>query len=129
MRWLRTSRKIVPWLVGLFMVAQFAGVVPFREAFPSAAVGHTHAHEHAAGVSDTHKHANDGAAHHHHDDDASTPGDECCALHSFAAIVPAVLTAAIAAAVGKPLEDRRLENIAGITPSRLDRPPRTLPLI
>jgi hypothetical protein len=112
------------------MVAQFAGVVPFREAFPSAPAGHTH--EHAVHLDDTHthKHASSGAAHHHHDGGANAPGDQCCALHSFfAAIVPVVLTPTFAGVLGPPLEARQPENMAGIGPGRIDRPPRTLLLI
>jgi len=131
MTWRRTTRKFVPWLIGLLVVAQFAGVVPFRQAFASPSVSHTHLHEHAERVdgSVAHTHMGDGATHRHDTGDAAAPSDKCCALHGLIAIVPVVITAALVVLVGKPLEDRRLQNFTGITPGRLDRPPRTLLLI
>jgi len=35
-----TIRTLVPWLIGLFVVAQLAGVVPFRQAVAWDAPSH-----------------------------------------------------------------------------------------
>jgi hypothetical protein len=131
MTWRRTTRKLVPWLIGLLVVAQFAGAVPFRQAFASPSVSHTHVHEHAERGVDAivHTHMGDGATHRHDIGDAAAPSDKCCSLHGLIAIVPVVITAVLVVLVGKPLEVRPPQNFTGITPGRLDRPPRTLLLI
>ena len=37
-KWLRTLRRFVPFLIGLFMVAQLAGVVSSEEMHPDAGI-------------------------------------------------------------------------------------------
>ena len=114
-----TIRTLVPWLIGLFVVAQLAGVVPFRQAVAWDApshlgnmLGHDH---HAAGHSD----------HHHHriiDSEGA-----CCGLHAFlTGILPGVAAAAPAGLTRARLAMISEDRLAGIDPSLPDRPPRPL---
>jgi hypothetical protein len=123
MRWFRTIAGFVRMLVAAFVIAQFAGVVssPLASAhtFADAVASHNH-HEHAQ-----HHGHHDGAA--DQVDRSEDRIDACCALHAyFAGVLPApihveplVLTAQRLAA---PLTDDSI----GITPGRLDRPPKPL---
>ncbi len=122
MQWLRTIRRFVRVLAALFVVAQFAGVVPSPlasvQASSGVAVAHMH-HHHAdqpgsGSISDSH----DSKSLKHH-------VDPCCGLHAFfTGVLPALI-------VVDPIDPphRRLsvsldDVVVGIDPGRLDRPPR-----
>jgi hypothetical protein len=132
-RRLRTLRRFVPFLIGLFMVAQLAGVVSFDDAHAHAAVAASaepHPADHAA-----HQHARAGEHHHGHDGmghaidhgfgDGSVAG-HCCALHAFlVGVAPPVLISLLAnLGRGERLEVGS-DLFTGLTGSRLDRPPRS----
>ncbi len=119
----RTLRRFVPWLVGLFLVAQLAGIVPrAAHALPDAmpAAGHAH-HQHA------HDYADDRTTRHHHDDQGANLADQCCALHLLTAVVP-LLAAAIPAdiAAGSLLAGSG-PRVTGVGGDLLYRPPRSHP--
>jgi hypothetical protein len=126
---LRTIRALVPWLVGLFVVAQLAGVVPVREASASHSLiqlgGHVHDHGKAAGQS----------GHHHHDHGMHDHGmvdldGACCALHALLiGIIPQELGTAPVNFARAALTMISEAPLAAIHPGRLDRPPRPSPLI
>jgi len=133
MDWLRTIPGLVPLLTGLFVVAQFAGVVPSRVAHASPVVGHPAAHVHAVHVHGNHVHKHAGSAHDdcpgHEQGSADLPGapdSECCALHGLAAIVPVVVVAVPIGTIGERMADCRTGKVTGLGPGRLDRPPKSL---
>lgn len=121
----RTMQRLVPWLIGLFLVAQFAGIVP-RVPFakPSATVvalqlhkQHQPAHDH----SDQNK-----TQHHHPADQSGGITDECCALHLLTAVVSVPVTSVPADVAGEPQSEMSAHSFAGADPSLLYRPPRSL---
>ncbi len=119
MAWCRTIRGLVPWLIGLFLVAQLAGVVPFEYIHPTPGLAHAAAHEHEHGI----------AGHTHHHDGTKQDGavaDQCCALHSLAGVVPLVIMAILSDPIGERLSAEPTDRVSGIGPGRLDRPPRSL---
>jgi hypothetical protein len=121
MRWFRTIRGFVRLLVGLFLVAQLAGVVssPRATAHPIADAAVVHSHEDLA----HHQHGS-GAAHHH---DGGKLADTCCALHAyFAGVMPPAVAVTTATVVGERLAARPDDQFPGVPPGRLDRPPRPL---
>ena len=123
MAWFRTKQRLVPWLIGLFLVAQLSGVVPrLVHAQPSviATATHTldqHTHGHA-GHTQSHKHDNG--------QPSSNLADQCCALHLLVGVVPFVVTAVSIEPLVEPLLDVSTPKAGGIAPHRLDRPPRSL---
>jgi hypothetical protein len=118
-------RMLRYWLLGLYVVAQAVGVVPLMydhtlniyETTPVA--GHVHIHL----ASET---GQPDADHHH-----GLLGfhDQCCALHSLSGPLPLVLALALAESVGNPLPPVKLIALVSWHPARLDRPPKSLPLI
>jgi hypothetical protein len=132
MQWFRTKARATKLLVALFLVAQFAGVVPSplwqAHAAAGAAVAHPSQHHsdgrHAGGHQADYRH--DACA--HPDTGACTDhADYCCALHAFfAGILPPA--AAIENAVVAPEALRPAVSSAalGLHPGRLDRPPKPL---
>jgi hypothetical protein len=120
MAWCRTFRGLVPWLTGLFLVAQLAGVVPFESIHPTPGLAHTATHDHGHGTAG-HTHEHDGTK-----QDAAI-ADKCCALHSLVGVVPPVIAAILSDPIGERLLAEPSDRVSGIGPDRLDRPPRSLP--
>jgi len=121
MKWFRTIPNFVRLLVGLFLVAQLAGVVssPRASAQPMPDAGMVHSHQDRA-----HHHDGSGAPHHH---DGGNLADTCCALHAyFAGVMPPIVAMAAESVVGERLALRFDHQRAGVPPGRLDRPPRPL---
>jgi hypothetical protein len=120
MLWLRTIRRFVRVLAALFVVAQFAGVVPSPLASTQAGSGgattHMH-HHHADGV---------GAISHSHDSKSVKHHvDPCCGLHAFfTGVLPAVIVVDPVDLVHQQLSAGLTDVVVGIEPGRLDRPPR-----
>lgn len=120
---LRALPGFIRLLVGLFLVAQLAGVVssPRASALPLAGNVDSRLHHHHA-----HEHGNQTAPHTHHDRAAALM-DTCCALHAyFAGVLPPTVSFAIASARGDALSIGADDLILGLPPGRLDRPPRPL---
>jgi hypothetical protein len=117
--------RTIPWfirlLVGLFMVAQFAGVVssPRASALPVAAALASHGDgEHAQ------NHADHGQPQHHH---TGSLADTCCGLHAcFAGVLPPLAAVATECAMGEPMAAFADNLTLGLSGGRLDRPPRPL---
>ena len=124
MIWFRTMQRFVPWLVGLFLVAQLAGIVPRAayaqpEAMTAAAPAH---HQHA------HDHSDDAAPRHHHDDDqGANLADQCCALHLLNAVVQLVAAAIPAEVAAGSLLGASGPSVSGTGGDLLYRPPRSHP--
>jgi hypothetical protein len=130
MNWLRTIRGLVPLLTGVFVVAQFAGVVPFRVAHASPVVAHHVNSVHVHGEH-LHKHADsthDNCPGHEHGSAElpGAPGTECCALHGLAAIVPVVVVAVPIGTIGERIADCQTDKVTGVGTGRLERPPKFL---
>jgi hypothetical protein len=130
MRWFRTINGLVPWLVGLLLVAQLGGAVAFDRAGVGMAglstsvhaQGHQHAtqaHEHAA-IDDS------GSSDDHCAKPAGALADQCCALHLLAGVLPPPLAAHVLSALGESLTPAPAGRVAGLGPDALDRPPKSL---
>jgi hypothetical protein len=130
---LRTFRRIVPFLIGLFMAAQLAGVVSLEESHGSpgiAAATEHHPADHAAylAYSGDHHHGHGGVdtATHHGLGGGGVVGP-CCALHAFlVAVAPIVLIAPVVMFGRGERLDIGAEVFTGLAAKRLDRPPRSL---
>jgi hypothetical protein len=119
MKWLRTIPRFVRLLIGLFLVAQLAGVVSSPRAsaqpMPDATAQHSHQH---------HGHHDDSGTASHHGDHGNL-ADSCCALHAyFAGVMPPVVAVKTATVVGERLAAGPDGQSRGVPPGRLDRPPR-----
>jgi len=114
-RWLRT------WLVGLFALAQIAGVSPLIYEHTLDVLGEAHhGCDHARIASDA-----PDADHHHGILDAH---DQCCALHALAGPLPAAADVALANPLSVRMAPATLVALADADPGRLDRPPKPMPL-
>jgi hypothetical protein len=127
---LRTIPGFVRLLVGLFLVAQFAGVVssPRSSAMPLATASAAHDPSHYAHDLADHMQSHpDRGKPHDHRDHGGTLADTCCALHAyFAGVLPSVIAIATEGIIGEPLSVAPDNGAAGVSPGRLDRPPRPL---
>jgi hypothetical protein len=123
MKWLRTIRRFVRVLAALFVVAQFAGVVPSPLASVQASSGataHTHRH-HAEG---------DGAISHSHEGKSANHTDPCCGLHAFfTGVLPAVVVVDPVDLPHQQISIGLADVVVGIDPGRIDRPPRPFAMI
>jgi hypothetical protein len=125
MPFVRTIRCLRASLLGLFVVAQVAGVVPLMydhtlniyETTPVAAHGHRLANPTVA---------HPDADHHHGLLDLH---DQCCALHTLAGPLPRVLDAAPAHFVSVRIVPTEAIALTGRKPDLPDRPPKPVPLI
>jgi hypothetical protein len=125
MPFVRTIHYFRACLLGLFVVAQVAGVVPVM-------------YEHILNVYETvpiaaHQHrlvnptvANPDADHHHGLLDFH---DQCCALHTLAGPLPHGLDVTPAHSVSVHIVSAEVIAITGGSPSLPDRPPKPVPLI
>ena len=135
MKRLRTLRRFVPFLIGLFMVAQLAGVVSSEEMHPDAGIAVAAADQAVDHAAHQHGHAGENHHHSHHGTggaiDHGLAGNgvagQCCALHAFmVGMVPMVLTTpTVAFRRGEQLEIDG-DRFTGLGANRLDRPPRSL---
>jgi hypothetical protein len=123
--------RTIPWftrlLVGLFLAAQFAGVVssPRANALPAAAADMARTHHHAQGGPED-GHADPGKLHDHHDHGLNL-ADTCCALHAyFSGVLPPVIAIETESVTGQSLSIRPDSLAPGVPRGRLDRPPRPL---
>jgi hypothetical protein len=123
MQRLRTIGCFVRVLAALFVVAQFAGVVP--SPVTTAQAGSSIA---AAPVHHHHHHADQGAgtnSHSHESKNTKHQVDPCCGLHAFfTGVLPgAVVVDPVDVSDQRP--SVRLDDVVvGIDPHRIDRPPR-----
>ncbi len=125
--------RTIPWftrlLVGLFLVAQFAGLVsaPRANALPmTVAASQARASQMDGSELHHHMHNDQGGLHDSHDH-GGNPADTCCALHACCAgVLPPVVAIATETAAGEPLCVRPDDLAPGEPRDRLDRPPRPL---
>jgi hypothetical protein len=120
MQRLRTIRRFVRVLAALFVVAQFAGVVPspLSSAPVGSGVAAAHTHHHHADGADAISHSHDSKSAKHH-------ADPCCGLHAFfTGVLPAAIILDPVDAPHQQLSAGLDDMVVGVDPSRLDRPPR-----
>jgi hypothetical protein len=122
MSYARTIRWLRTWLVGLFALAQIAGVSPLiyehtLNVFDAAQTGVDHGDVSPAAPD---------ADHHHGILDVH---DQCCALHTLAGPLPDVADVALTIRVSVRMAPAALVALADTEPARLDRPPKLMPLI
>jgi hypothetical protein len=119
-------RRLGPWLLGLFVIAHLAGVVPLLGTH----VQHVFIGGHFAATQSTaidhHNRHGAGAGHHHNTDTDRL--DQCCAVHLLlTAVVPIESAANRNDSLGAPIPLLALSELVGTDATRLDRPPK-LPL-
>jgi hypothetical protein len=120
---LLAKRRLGPWLLGLFLIAQIAGVVPVM--FDHT----THLFESQPAVVDTHDHSAAGP-HGDHRHGTSDIQDECCALHHhLAGVVPLTIAAPAFSLAAAPSVAPPLRALASADPALLERPPKSLSVI
>ena len=118
MQQLRTIRGFVRALVGLFLLAQLAGVVPFESAAADASVAPSHRHLHHA----SHQAHTTAPLGHSH---PSGHADDCCALHAFfAGVLPSIAAVEHAKLTGVRIGPDLAQGSIRSATSRLDRPPK-----
>ncbi len=123
---MRTMRRLVLLLVGLFLIAQLAGVVPRLAvaqagAKVAAQAHHQPSHDHAGqNHSDCSKSQN-----HHPGEQHGNVADQCCALHLLTGVILPIDTAVPADRLAQSLVQESAAAIAGIAAHPLDRPPRS----
>jgi hypothetical protein len=123
-------RRFGRWLLGLFLIAQLAGVVPLVTVH----LEHAIASEQDA-AADSGDGAGVGHAHHHHvhhgsgphDHGASDPNDQCCTLHHhLAGVLPEGAPARVADLVVAAIVAPRPAPLVPADPGLLERPPKLL---
>jgi hypothetical protein len=126
--------RTIPWftrlLVGLFLVAQLAGMVssPRADTMPLTAAGASQADTPKMDASHGHHHHAQGHGGHSMPcGHVGSPADSCCALHAcFAGLLPLAVAIAVETAAGESLSTGRDDLARGAPGDRLDRPPRPL---
>jgi hypothetical protein len=127
---LRTKRRFGSWLLGLFLIAQFAGVVPLVTIH----LEHVIASAQDAAVDFGSAGAVSRAHHHHvhhgsgpHDHGASDPNDQCCTLHHhLAGVLPHAASAEAAPLVIAAIVSLPPAPLMAADPGQLERPPKFL---
>ncbi len=122
---LRRLQRLAACLVAMFLIAQFAGVVP-RTAVAqpgAAAAASSHSFQQHA-----HQHSDHDKVRQQKADDHGNIADQCCALHLLAGVVPLVIAATRADLASTALTLAPADSEAGIGARPLYRPPRPLSL-
>jgi hypothetical protein len=122
MQWLRTITSFVRVLVALFVITQFAGVVPSplasAEAYAGAVALHVQ-HQHLHLLPDQRESAD------RHSNPSGGHVDRCCALHAFfAGLLPSLVAIETTTPPAQQLLAHLAESRVGIVLGRLDRPPK-----
>jgi hypothetical protein len=120
---LQTMRRLAPWLVGLFVFAQVAGVVPLMAA-------HTlHVFESKQVVADDDDVLAVGprGAHHHHG--IADLNDQCCTFHHLAGVLGYVLAVSPVSFAQIVVRSFAPNVLIAADPIPPERPPKSLSLI
>jgi hypothetical protein len=123
---LQTMRRfspLGPWLLGLFLLAQLAGVVPVM--FDHA----VHVFESQPAVSSAHDHSAPGR-HGDHRHGIGDVKDECCSLHHhLAGVLPFTVRVTSFSLAARPMLVAPARALASADPILLERPPKSSSLI
>jgi len=120
-------RRFGPWLLGLFLLAQAAGVMPLigihiQHAFEneqdiaadlSQSGKITHVHYHHS--------RHDGGQHEH---SSADPYDQCCTLHNHLAGVVSIASTLTQRGFTASRVEARPRSLVGTDPGALERPPK-----
>jgi hypothetical protein len=120
---LQTMRRFGPWLLGLFLIAQLAGVVPvmFHHA--------VHVFESQPAVASAHDHGAPGR-HGDHRHGIADVKDECCSLHHhLAGVLPFTVRAVSISFAAVLMVAPPARALASADPVLLERPPKSSSLI
>lgn len=121
----RTMRRCAPWLLGLFVIAQAAGVVPLlalhaADAFEQAGTQLNLVKARAPAT----------PLHHEHQGNGGDVRDECCAVHHhLAGVLPHPLDAVAIAFVAARMSAPGIAPVETAIPNLPDRPPKLLSLV
>jgi hypothetical protein len=126
------ARRWGGWLLGLFLIAQFAGVVPLVTVHLEHAIASEQDAAADSGDGLAAGHAESHAHHHHvhhgsgpHDHGASDPNDQCCTLHHhLAGVLPEAAPARAADLVVAAIVALPLALLVPADPGLLERPPK-----
>ena len=118
-------RLLRRWLLGLYIVAQVAGIVPlmYNHALNIVETTPVAVHVHIRLASHT---AQPDADHHHGLIDFH---DQCCTIHSLSGPLPPAVSATFVETTAMPVSPAELIALVSWHPARLDRPPKFLPLV
>jgi Protein of unknown function (DUF2946) len=127
-------RRFGRWLLGLFLIAQLAGVVPLVTVHLEHAIASEQDAAADSGEGATAVHAVSHAHHHHvhhgsspHDHGASDPNDQCCTLHHhLAGVLPGLAPAGVAGFVVATVVALLPTPLVPADPGLLERPPKLL---
>jgi len=120
---LQIKRRFGPRLLGLFLVAQLAGVVPVM--FDHA----VHVFESQPVLADAHDHSAPGR-HGDHRHGIGDVKDECCSLHHhLAGVLPFTVRVASFNLIARPMLVPPTRALASADPILLERPPKSSSLI
>jgi hypothetical protein len=120
-------RRAGPWLLGLFLLAQAAGVLPLI----SIHLQHTYASEQDV-VADLAEAGNVSHPHHHHahrgqeqhEHGTTDPGDQCCTLHHHLAGMLSVALLAAASHPSSHIVPAPLQRVVSAERALLEKPPK-----
>jgi hypothetical protein len=116
---LDAKRRFRPWLLGLFLIAQIAGVVPVM--FDHAG----HVFESQPALADAHDHSAP-SRHGDHRHGIGDMKDECCCLHHhLAGVIPVTMPIAVFTLIAVLLVAPPSRTIASADPILLERPPKS----
>jgi hypothetical protein len=120
---LHAKRRFGPWFLGLFLIAQIAGIVPVM--FDHA----VHVFESQPALADAHDHSAPGR-HGDHRHGVEDVKDECCALHHhLVGVIPFVAPAVAFSPPASPFVAPPLRTLASADSVLLERPPKDSSLI
>jgi hypothetical protein len=115
---IQIMRRLGPWLLGLFLIAQIAGVAPLFSA-------HTHhifeSKQIVAADNDVVV-ADQRGAHHHHG--LADLNDQCCAFHHLTGVLPYGLDADRIGFTGTAIVAAPTRALAAADPILIERPPK-----
>jgi hypothetical protein len=127
-------RRLGRWLLGLFLIAQLAGVVPLVAVHLEHAIASEQDAAADSGDVGDPAHAVIHVHHHHvhhgggpHDHGASDPNDQCCTLHHhLTGVLPAAAPARAADLVVAAIVALPPAPLVPADPGLLERPPKHL---
>ena len=120
---LHTTRRFAPWLIGLFMFAQIAGVVPLI----SSHTLHVFESKQVVADEDGIQAIGPGGTRHHHS--IADLNDQCCAFHHLAGVLVYELTVVAVSFTRIAIVSFPPNVLIAADPIPPERPPKSLSLI
>jgi hypothetical protein len=127
---LSTKRRIGPWLLGLFFLAQIAGIVPLFGVHLQHIIETQRDIASDLSVTGVADHVHNHHSHHdgdRHDHGANDSADQCCTLHHhLAGVVPPLAAGNPRSFLMSPVVPLPTRALTGAEPRLLERPPKHL---